>query len=380
LKKIVISLAIILVLMATILGSCTSTPVTSTAVVTSVTTATSAVTTTATSTATATLAPVIIRLAPVTAGPPPALGLSLVARDTAAAIEKATGGKVKFEIYYSETLAKGTELVSAVQNNIANMAFLRTFSEPGKLPLSVACELPGVWTDAWAGLSAFNDLMKQDPIKSELAKYNMIGYSSVMILNQQLIANKSIASLADLQGKKISAKGVAATVYQQLGAVPVAMSPTEEYEGLGRGTVDGISAPLDAIQSFKFYEAGKFYITIQTVPRLHPVVFNKDFWNSLAPDVQKAITDALPAVTKIAYEDLVNVTAGEAMKALNDPAQKVQTLNWNATDTAKVNAVMAAYADQWAKDNDAKGLPASQVLKDYRALAEKYAPLSPYKK
>jgi TRAP-type C4-dicarboxylate transport system substrate-binding protein len=199
-------------------------------------------------------------------------------------------------------------------------------------------------------------------------------------MNQQLIANKPIRSMADLQGKKVAASGVAATIYKLLGAVPLAMSPTEQYEGLSRGTIDAISAPQDAIQAFKFYEVGKYFSTINTVPRIHPVVFNQGFWDSLSPDIQKVLIDAVPDLLKSAYESLYVTTADVAWKAITDPAQKVEIINWSAADTAQVNKVMSDYANTWATDTDAKGLPGTKVLNDYRALAEKYAPLSPYKK
>jgi TRAP-type transport system periplasmic protein len=381
-KKIAFGSVIVLVLMAIILSSCSSPTVTTTATTVTTATTTSAVTSVATSTATATttVTPVVIRLAPVTAGPPPSMGLTLVATEMAKILEQKTNGRVKFEIYFSETLAKGTDLVNAVQTNIANMAFLRTFAEPGKIPLSTVCELPGVWTDPWVGTRAFTDLMQQDPIKTELAKYSIKGYSANSIMTQQLISNKPIRTLADLQGKKVAAAGVAATIYKLLGAVPLAMSPTEQYEGLSRGTIDGISVPQDAVQAFKFYEVGKYFSTIQTVPRVHPVVFNQGFWDSLTPDLQKTLTDAVPDLLKSAYEATQVTTAGVAWKALTDPAQKVEIINWSADDTSKVNKILSDYANTWAADTDSKGLPGTKVLADYRVLCDKYAPLSPYKK
>ena len=324
-------------------------------------------------------APIVIRLAPATSPPPPAMGLTLTATEMARIIEGRTNGKVKFDIYFSETLAKGTELVGAVQNNIANMAFLRTFGEPGKIPLATISELPGISIDMWALLSAYTDLMNQEPLAAELAKYNMKPISSVMIMEQQLIARVPIRSMADLQGKKVAGSGIAADVLKGLGAVVVNVAPPEQYEALLRGTVDAICAPQDAIQAFKFYEAGKYFIAnVAIAPRVHPVVMNMDTWKSLPPDVQKAFTDAVPDLLKSAYETITIQTGGAAMKAMLD--NKVEMINFNDADLAKVQKARADYADKWAADTNAKGLPGTKILADYRALAAKYEPLSPYKK
>jgi TRAP-type transport system periplasmic protein len=307
------------------------------------------------------------------------MGLTLTATEFARILETRSNNKVKFEIYFSETLAKGTELVSAVQNNIANMAFLRSFAEPGKIPLATISELPGISSDMWALLSAYTDLMNQDPLAAELAKYNMKPISSVMIMEQQLIARVPIRSMADLQGKKVASSGIAADVLKGLGAVAVNVAPPEQYEALLRGTVDAICAPQDAIQAFKFYEAGKYFIAnVAISPRVHPVVMNTDAWKSLPPDVQKAFTDAVPDLLKSAYETITIQTGGAAMKAMLD--NKVEMINFNDADLAKVQKARADYADKWAADTNAKGLQGTKILADYRALAAKYEPLSPYKK
>jgi TRAP-type transport system periplasmic protein len=382
-KKFTLVMVALLLMAALILGSCSSPSPTPTPSAKPPAPATSAAPAPATSAApkpsSAAGAPIVIRLAPTTSPPPPAMGLTLSATEFARILEAKSNNKVKFEIYFSETLAKGTELVSAVQNNIANAAFLRSFAEPGKIPLATISELPGISSDMWALLSAYTDLMNQDPLKAELAKYNMTPISSVMIMEQQLICRVPIRSMSDLQGKKVAGSGIAADVLKGLGAVVVNVAPPEQYEALLRGTVDAICAPQDAIQAFKFYEAGKYFIlNLAISPRVHPVVINTDTWKSLPPDVQKAFTDAVPELIKSAYETIAIQTGGAAMKAMLD--NKVEMVNFIDADLAKVQQARAEYADKWAADTEAKGLPGKKILADYRALAAKYEPLSPYRK
>jgi TRAP-type transport system periplasmic protein len=398
-KKFALVMVALLLMAALILGSCSSpspsptpsakppapatsaapAPATSAAPAPATSAAPAPATSAAPKPSTAAGAPIIIRLAPTTSPPPPAMGLTLTATEFARILESKSNNKVKFEIYFSETLAKGTELVSAVQNNIANAAFLRSFAEPGKIPLATISELPGISSDMWALLSAYTDLMNQEPLLGELSKYNMKPISSVMIMEQQLICRVPIRSMADLQGKKVAGSGIAADVLKGLGATVVNVAPPEQYEALLRGTVDAICAPQDAIQAFKFYEAGKYFISnVAISPRVHPVVLNTDTWKSLPPDVQKAFIDAVPELTKSAYETITIQTGGAAMKAMLD--NKVEMVNFSDADLAKVQAARAAYADKWAADTEAKGLPGKKILADYRTLAAKYEPLSPYKK
>lgn len=377
-KSGVILLALVL-LLSILSMSCSSGSSTVTTAITTTATSTTAVTSTATATTTttATVKPIIIRLAPTTTGPPPAMGITLVATEMARILEERTNGRVKFQIYWSETLAKGTELVSAVQSGIADMAYLRTFAEPGKMPLSTVGELPGITTNNWVGCMAYNDLIHQEPILSEMAKYNMKPYSTFGILYQQVISKQPIRSLAEMKGKKIAASGVAAKVWSELGATVLSMSPTEQYDGLSKGTIDAISVPKDAIKTFKFYEAGKYFVNIYTVPRLHPTVFNQKFWDSLPADIQKIFTDAVPDLIKSAYECQDIQTADAAWKEMQ--AANVEVIEWSADDLAKINQVTGSYADTWARETDAKGLAGTKLVSDYRVAAAKYETLNPFK-
>jgi TRAP-type C4-dicarboxylate transport system substrate-binding protein len=319
--------------------------------------------------------PVVLKLT-TTAGPPPSMGLTLTQSEIAKLFEERTDGRVKIEIYWSETLASGKETVNALQTGIADIAYLRTFAEPGKVPLCTASELPGVSNDNWSLLWAYWDLMNQPEISDELEQYNLKPICALLIAEQELISRVPIRSLADLAGRKVAASGVSAEIIDGLGGVALAMSPSEQYEGLLRGTIDAICAPVDAIQAFRFYEGGKYFTQIQIAPRMHPFVINKDSWNKISAKDQKIITDLLSELHEIAYDTIMVDTAGEAIKVMQDAG--VEFISFSAADEAEVQKVRAAYADKWAADMEAQGLPGNKVLNDYRTFAAKYEKNSPY--
>jgi TRAP-type C4-dicarboxylate transport system substrate-binding protein len=304
------------------------------------------------------------------------MGLTLTQTEIAKLFDERTDGRVTIEIYWSETLASGKETVNALQTGIADIAYLRTFAEPGKVPLCTASELPGISNDAWSLLWGYWDLMNQKEISDELGKYNLKPICTLLIAEQQIISKVPIRSLADLSGKKVAASGVSAEIVKGLGGTALAMSPGEQYESLLRGTVDAICAPVDAIQAFKFYDGGKYFTQVQIAPRMHPFVVNKDAWNKISSKDQKAITDSLSDLHDIAYKTIMVDTAGAAIKEMQDAG--VEFISLNAADEAEVQKVRAAYADKWAADLEAQGLPANKVLSDYRKFAADYEKTSPY--
>jgi TRAP-type C4-dicarboxylate transport system substrate-binding protein len=319
--------------------------------------------------------PVVLKLT-TTAGPPPSMGLTLTQSEIAELIKERTDGRVEIEIYWSETLASGKETVNALQTGIADIAYLRTFAEPGKVPLCTSSELPGISNDNWSLLWAYWDLMNQPEILAELEQYNLKPICALLIAEQEIISRVPIRSLADLAGKKVAASGVSAEIINGLGGVALAMSPSEQYEGLLRGTIDAICAPVDAIQAFRFYEGGKYFTQIQIAPRMHPFVVNKDSWNKISAKDQEIITDLLTELHEIAYNTIMVDTAGEAIRVMQDAG--VEFISFSAADEAEVQKVRAAYADKWAADMESQGLPGNKVLNDYRTFAAEYEKTSPY--
>jgi TRAP-type C4-dicarboxylate transport system substrate-binding protein len=160
----------------------------------------------ATSTPAAETKPFILKVAPSTVPPPPALGQTLVLDNQLKNIETLTKGRIKPEIYWSQTLVKATDMTTGIQSGLADMALIRPYGEPGKLPLSSIGEMPGISTDLWSLLWAYWDLVNQEPIKtSEMAKYKMHPIWTVFTQEVILISKTPIRSLADVKGKKIAA-------------------------------------------------------------------------------------------------------------------------------------------------------------------------------
>jgi len=321
----------------------------------------------------------VVKVAPSTLPPPPALGQTLVIDNQLKLIGTNTKGQVKPEIYWSQTLAKATDLTSAMQSGLADMALIRPYGEPGKLPLSAVGEMPGISNDMWALLWAYWDLINQEPIlSSEMTKYKMKPIWTIYTQEINIISKDPIRTVADLKGKKVAAGGIAAEILTSLGAVPLSMSPTEQYEGLQRGTADAIAAPIDAMQVFKFFDAGKYVTYLPLGPRLQPFVINTDVWSKLPSSSQKAINNSLSDLINLSYKNMVEDTNGQVLQQMK--AAGVQFIDLSASDMAAIQKIRADYADKWAAALDAKGLAASKVLADYRSLAAKYEKKSPYKK
>ena len=312
-------------------------------------------------------------MAPINAGPPPAQGMTLVLSQWADDIKNKTGGRVKIDIYWAQTLSPVNQIVNNTSTGVVDIGAVAPAQEPGKLPLSMVAQLPGFGTNYTAQCMAFWDLMNQEPLASEYSKYNLLPISVNFIPDYHLISNKPINTAADLKGKKIAAAGFIADTLSALGAVPIAMSPNEQYEGMQKGTIDGNAAPYSAISDFKFYEVAKYIENFNFGGRVQPILINKNSWNKLPADIQNIIKGTLPDIIQYNINDIVG--QGQPLFPLTDKIiqdNKLQFIQISDADTAAVVKVQSGQADAWATGLDKAGSPGTKLLTDYRTLVNKY--------
>jgi TRAP-type C4-dicarboxylate transport system substrate-binding protein len=117
-----------------------------------------------------------------------------------------------------------------------------------------------------------------------------------------------------------------------LGANPTPLSFTEVYMALKTGTVDGQDNPLPTDKNAKFYEVTKYIIL--TNHFVNPVMptMNEEKWQSLGPELQAKVMEALEVARKTCDEsnlkqeaELVEFFKGEGMTVIEpDPEPWVE--------------------------------------------------------
>jgi TRAP-type transport system periplasmic protein len=371
-----ISLALIFILAIGLFAAC-STPAPVTSITTQTTTATTTVasTATATTTATTTVIALTLNVAPGGMIAPPVQGQFGWA-DMLKLIEQRTNGQIKFNVYWGQTLISQNQIATGLQSGLVDMGVPLPHFEPAKMPLAIISQKPGFGSNQWVQASAYSDLIMQDPIKTEYAKFNSKPIGVITSSNAYVLTKKPVRTLADLKGVKLAASGTQATIMSALGAVPIALGGGEQYDALSKGVVDGSCAPIDAIQSFKFNELAKNYTLLNLGNRVYGVAINIDVWNKLSPANQKVITDLAPEFVKVAYVEY----KGFFDKAMTwFQSQGGEIINLSQADLDTVSKVQADDVSKWATDLDKNGQPGTQVLNDYKALIAKYEKLNPYK-
>ena len=205
-------------------------------------------------------------------------------------VEKVTNGRVKIQIYPSQTLSKGREAWNATRDGIADMAWFAGGQHPGMMSYLEVIALPGLFKSAEKGSGVLWKLYEKFPqIQKELAD-NQILILYVTPPYRIMTSKKQVKTMEDLKGLKLrTVAGPPTDQVKLLGGIPVVLPMPEIYVAIDKGTLDGCLAGLEPMPGFKLYEVNRYVTEAPLASNFFIVAMNKKKWGSLSKDIQDAI-------------------------------------------------------------------------------------------
>jgi len=217
-------------------------------------------------------------------------------------VEKETDGRVKLQIYWSDTLIKEKEMMLGCKRGSASMVVVMTQKFQKELPHWLAFNTlmsgPGYRTQVDMWYKAMDEIPE---LIEDFAKQNqkVVGFHAIPYRVHYMTT--SVSSLWDIKGKTVRVNSEAyATLQKAAGALPVFMPMSECYMAMERGTIDGVFTSFEAAYRFKFYEVGKTLLLHKTIwpGGVNILSINRDTFNKISPADQEAL---LAAGRKMSY-------------------------------------------------------------------------------
>ncbi|MFV0436382.1 MAG: TRAP transporter substrate-binding protein [Desulfopila sp.] len=288
-------------------------------------------------------------------------------------VEEATAGKVKIQVFYSETLAKGKDSWKAVTTGIADIGWCPQGYWPGLTPMADVISLPGIpFGTAEEGSALLWELYNEnDTIQKEFqqVKVLLLHTSEPYLL---ISRNKEIVSLEDLRGLKIRTFGDNMTSQVgKLGAIPVSIPMPDTYLALQKGVVDGMGAPWEAINGFRFYEVVNHYTEVPFGALFFSVSMNRKTWNKLDSKTQEAIMRVSGEQgSRFWGRNFFDLARTMAIDNAAKAGKQVEVRQLSADERKRWIALSRPIWEEWIADNEKVGnMDARQLLE--RALQEK---------
>jgi TRAP-type C4-dicarboxylate transport system substrate-binding protein len=277
-------------------------------------------------------------------------------------VEKRTNGKVKVNHHPGATLTSPPQTYDSILSNVIDVGLCVLGYTMGKFPLSEVVSYPlGVPSGSMA-----TRLVNEYFVKFKPAEFNNVKVMYFQANGPGIIhTRKPVNKLEDMKGLKIRTFGPTSAFISNVGAAPVAMPMGDSYDAISRGVVDGIYVPYEALIGWKLGEVVKYTTENfgSAYSGVQMVAMNKDKWNSLPPDAQKAIEainqEWIEKQGKM-WDDLDRDGKDFILKRGN----KIITLS--KEEDARWAAKAQPLFDEYIKKMKDKGLPGEEVVKFYR--------------
>jgi len=293
-----------------------------------------------------------------------------------AAVEKATGGRVKITHYAGESLVKAKDQYDALVSGLSDIALVDPSETPGRFPQTEFDTLPYIFPDTAIGAKVYWDIVQKYLAKKDLKDVVVLGVC--VIAPSNYIGNKPAKNISDFKGNRVrsSARTEGWTI-EALGGTPIEVATSDLYTAIERGTIDSAFLSWSLIMSSGVKDVSKYATECNLFYRAWPIVINKKVWNSMPATIQNQIMEVSGRDNSASYcaanEKLAAGAKGGLAGAFKG-ASKDPIYTLTAEQTAAWKAAVMPVWDKWASEMETNKLPGKTIIADIKTLVTQYSP------
>ena len=294
---------------------------------------------------------------------PPTHLHSVLGAEWAKEINERTNGRVNITCFPGGSLIKAPQTYDGVVEGIADIGMSLFAYTAGRFPAFEVVDLPHAYPNGWVATKVANDFYKEFK-PAEVDDVHLL-YLHAHGPGVVFTTKKPVRKMEDLKGLVIRSTGVGAKIISALGAEGYGASQGEAYELMAKGTVDGSFTPREVLKGWKQAEVVKYVTGCYDVGNTTSmfVVMNKNKWDSLPGDIQKAFTQVSKDwiekhgkvwdyYDKVAIDFFFSLGGGREVIELSPQ----EMARW-------VNTAVAPLISKYISEKTAMGLPAADYDK-----------------
>ncbi len=213
-------------------------------------------------------------------------------------VNQKTGGKFGVKVFGNSTLGSEKDTVEQVKIGALDMVRVSTATFHPIIPETMILSFPFIYRDVHHYRNVINGPLGEQVLKS----FEKAGFVGLVLWEsgaRSVYAKKPVRSLADAKGIKIRVQpsDLMIDLAKAMGANPTPIPYAEVYTALKTGLVDAAENNYSSYETSKHYEVATIYSETQHMMTPEVLVFSKKTWDTLTPDVQKALKDAAKEAT-----------------------------------------------------------------------------------
>ncbi len=281
-------------------------------------------------------------------------------------IEKRSGGNIKIQHFWANTLGGEAEIVDLVGSGAIDLGLIVMGNQQARMPFAaVTNALPATFTDGPTVNKITRNLFtNNETIKAELDAANLHPLIYRYLPDYRIYCNDPVKTMEDFKNRKIRSYGsFVPKMFEALGAVPVNIPPVDMIQAMQSGAMDCTYMFNSAVKAFKVDQVADYGTDISFgVISAHTLFISKEKWESWPDDVRTLFEETAADAEKFGNE----LIAADEAKAISElEAAGMEIVAFEEMD--KLKAATPDMLDLWVKqmaDTTGKEAEAKEVA-DY---------------
>ncbi|MBI3434192.1 MAG: C4-dicarboxylate TRAP transporter substrate-binding protein [Proteobacteria bacterium] len=278
-------------------------------------------------------------------------------------VAERTKHKIEFVEGYGGAMVKVFDTLEGAQSGIIDIGGYCICFEPSNLPLHAFHVMtPFGTTSAVTSLKVAQTIYDKVPYMTKVFedKFKQKLLAIMTDNGYNLGTTFEWNDVAELKGKKLAGAGLNLKWLEFAGATPVQTNLPEVYTSLQTGVYSGLILFPSAWLGFKLYEPAKYYTEIGFGSvTWYVLTINSARWGKLPQDVRDIILEVAKE-TSIKSGVMADERYTQQIAELKNRGAVVRALQEKVRQDWATS--LAGWPAQKAKELDAQGLPATQVL------------------
>ena len=282
------------------------------------------------------------------------------------AIDKASGGTVKFQYFPAGQLGKAEDHYDMVRDGIADAGWINPGFNAGRWPIFATVQLPMLIGDARGGSEALTEWYAPHALK-EMSEVK-ICFAHVMH-PLGFHAKRRIVLPDDLKGMKIRPSSAMEALYiRNAGGATVPGTYPEAREMIERGVADGTTGVFGSGIAFGVDKVTKFHLNIPFSVPGWVMAVNKAKYDSLSAGQKKAFDEQCSIISARRMGDALHEFDAAGIVTLKGRNDGREVLDITPDQLKAWQSRMPAVKDAWAKDVAAKGGKPDEIYNGLTAV------------
>lgn len=282
-------------------------------------------------------------------------------------VEEKSEGAITFDHYPTEQLGSAADLPDLLESGATDITSIGPAYVPSDYPLTSVSNLPGLGGESCHVSAAIMELLSpggglyEREFEPKGLRPLFVGISTRY---EVFTRDRQVSMPEDLQGLQLrSGGGAQDRAVRELGAAPVAMTASEMYEAIQRGTVDGTAVNAISVLPYNLQEVVD-YGTIGAPMGNFTAIYTmrNDVFEELPEDLQEIVLESAAKA---------NQNVCEAIEQQNEEANEILleegTELYELTDDELAEWLerVEPAVTQWVEDLDG-----ADILDEYEAALE----------